>query len=175
MNPGVSLRDPVRALSQSMLAWASQLEVVEKETYPLAGACQKRTWAPDPRLVNLGKSLAAKDSDVVCYYQQLALLTHKRDGIWFVVFRETRDALLAQQRDPAKFPLWLMDSAVKTTELRTFIAVMTRPPKAGMRSIDEWLTPVGEAFPQADWMGDVLIYFLLTKGVVSEAMYGKPN
>ena len=95
MSRELNLRDPVRPLTQAMLAWASELEVVEKETYPLAGASQKRTWAPDPRLVNLAGSLSAKNSDVICYYNQLALLTHKKDGIWFVVFRETRDALLA--------------------------------------------------------------------------------
>ena len=175
MSRELNLRDPVRPLTQAMLAWASQLEVVEKETYPLAGASQKRTWAPDPRLVNLASSLSAKNSDVICYYNQLALLTHKKDGIWFVVFRETRDALLAQQKDLSKYPLWLIDSPVKTTELRTFVQLMTCPPRRGMDSIRDWLAPIEEKFPNAEWMHDVLTYFLLTKGVITEAMYGKAS
>jgi hypothetical protein len=172
MSEALSLRDPVRPLTQAMMAWASYLEVVEKETYPLAGAVQQRTWDPDPRLVNLAGSLSAKSTDKVCYYEQLAILTHGKDGLWFVVFRETRDALLAQQRDPNKYPLWLIDSHVKTTELKTFIALMKGPPRPGMKDHWEWLRPIEEAFPDADWMVDVLVYFLLTKGVVQQNMYG---
>jgi hypothetical protein len=168
----LKLRDPVRPLTQSMLAWASELEIVDLEVYPLPGGQQRRTWAPDPRLVHLKASLSAKSTDVVTYYNHIAALRHKKDGLVFVVFRETKDALLARQTDSERFPLWLMDSPVKNTELQTFYAVVTQKPRPGMASPYDWLAPIEERFPNGSWIEDVLSYTLIKNRVAGQDFYG---
>ena len=172
MSRELNLRDPVRPLTEGMLAWASQLEILDAEVYPLPGGQQRRTWAPDARLTHLNASCSAKSSDVVTYYNHVAALRHKKDGLVFIVFRETKDALLTQQRDPDKFPLWLMESPVKNTELRTFVALMVQKPRPGMTSPYDWLSPIEEHFPNADWMVDVLAYTLIRKGLGAQDFYG---
>ena len=71
-----------------------------------------------------GVDLSPKNSDLVTYYEHVATLHHTRSGVTFIAFRMTMDALLAMQKDPQKFPAWLMKSAVKQTELRVHFAVV---------------------------------------------------
>lgn len=69
----------------------------------------------------------------------------------------TMDALLAMQKDPQRFPAWLMKSAIKKTELRVHFAVVKVQPWPGVSNIYDWLVPIEDAFPGAEeWMYDAL-------------------
>lgn len=171
-----------RVITAEMMAWASELEVLQAKRVPLPGASEPRTFDVDPRLdikpmVMGNQNLGPKSSDVVTYYEHVATLRHKRIRPLFVVFEETMDALLARQKDIYKYPRWLMHHPVKTTELQTFIG-MADPrckPTADTKSIDEWLIPLEEVFESVnvDWIYDVMSWYLLKKGIVQERFYGQ--
>lgn len=176
MSEAPALPDPVLPITEAMLSWASQLEVVDTEQYPLPGGSQQRHWDPDPRLVHLNRSTTRKNSDRVTYYEHVATIRHKKDGLVFICFRETMDALLAKQKDPAKFPAWLMAHPVKQTERGVFFAIVKHPPTANTADIYEWLTSLddfGKALKcDVTWMYDVLSWYLIRRGVVQQDFYG---
>ena len=178
MSAPIHVGAPVRQLTEAMLSWAAQLDVLDTEVYALPGATQSRTWDPDPRLVNLAKSIDRKDSDRITYYHHVATIHHRKDGITFIAFKETRDALLARQSDPARYPLWLMESAVKATEQQTYFAVVKSKPGPMTSSIYDWRRSIEDfgagIHCDTSWMYDVLSYVLLRKGVVKQEFYGSP-
>jgi hypothetical protein len=170
-------RDPVRPLTADMMMWASDLDVVEVKRYPLPGGWECRIFDPDPRLdiktmISGGQNVGPKNSDKVVYYEHVATLMHKKDGLWFVVFQMTMDALLADQKDPRMFPKWLMNDPVKKTELLYRYGVVKRPPREGDR-LDDWLTDITEIVPNSEWVHDVLSWFLLKKSVIKESYVGQ--
>lgn len=158
--------------------WASDLDVLQAMRCPLPGASDRRTWDVDSRLkvnpmVISGQNLGPKNTDVITYYEHVATLRHKKIKPFFVVFQETMDALLARQSDVVKYPRWLMHHDVKKTELQYFIGMAAKKPTADTKSLDEWLVPVEEVFPNADWIYDVMCWYLLKKGIILENFYGK--
>lgn len=174
----IEVQEPVRQLSTNMLLWASDLEVLQAMRCPLPGASEPRTWDVDSRLnvkpmVMGGQNLGPKNSDVVTYYEHVATLRHKKLKPLFVVFQETMDALLARQKDLNKYPRWLMHHDVKKTELQYFIGMAAKKPSANSRSLDDWLVPVEEALPGADWIYDIVSWYLLKKNVIQERFYGR--
>ena len=107
------------------LEWIAGLKLIEVNDPPkaLPGATMRRVWTPDDRLVIRD----AKDSDRVCYYEAIAAVKDTDTlGTFYVVFRETIDALLAQQKDPEQYPKWLMEHPVKGTERCVYLS---RAPK----------------------------------------------
>ena len=150
-----------RPVSQEILAG---LEVLDNGIYPLPGAFGRRPGALDPRLIHI----TTKDSDVVCFYEHLATVRHRPSGIMFVAFRETMDALLMKQKDPARFPKWLMDHPVKKTELSTYIYRVKRLPAKEMRTHEEWLEHVADTITF-----DTICFFLLKNGIITQEAYGR--
>jgi len=129
------------------LEWVANLELLEVNDppKPLPGATVRRVWTPDDRLVIRD----AKDSDRVCFYHSIAAVRDRKTLAIYVVFRETIDALLAQQKDPEKYPKWLMEHPVKGTERRFFLSRAVYNPKkmAATKGSDEmwfqeWLAPL---------------------------------
>jgi hypothetical protein len=102
------------------LEWIGDLEILEVNDPPksLPGATVQRQWTPDDRLVIRD----AKDTDLVCFYESVAAVRHKKTLMIYVVFRETIDALMSQQKDPLLYPKWLMDHPAKRAERRFFIS-----------------------------------------------------
>ena len=102
------------------LEWVGDLELreVHDPPKPLAGAVVQRVWVPDERLAIRD----AKDSDLVCFYESVAAVRHKMTLMIYVVFRETIDALMGQQKDKTLYPKWLMDHPAKRAERRFFIS-----------------------------------------------------
>jgi len=102
------------------LEWVAGLQLVEVNDppKPLPGATVRRVWTPDDRLVIQN----AKDSDKICYYEAIAAVKDSGTLGTLYVFRETIDALLSQQKDPEKYPKWLMEHPVKDTERRFFLS-----------------------------------------------------
>ena len=101
--------------------------------------------------------------DMVCYYEHMTTIRHKKTGSLYIVFRETRDAQLAQQNDLTRYPKWLMDHAVKDDERSVYIHI-AKPNavqllKKGVSNIGEWLDPISE-----QWQFDTIAYFLLKSG-----------
>jgi hypothetical protein len=138
---------PTFASRKVDLEWISQLELLEVNDppTPLPGATVRRVWSPDDRL----NVQDAKSTDKICYYESVAAVRDKKTLAIYVVFRETMDALLAQQKDPDKYPKWLMEHPVKGTERRHFLARAIHNPKkiAAQHGSDEmwwqeWLGPV---------------------------------
>jgi hypothetical protein len=88
------------------LEWVANLELLEVNDppKPLPGATVRRVWSPDDRLVIRD----AKDSDKITYYDSIAAVRDRKTLAIYVVFRETLDALFAQQKDPEAYPKWLM-------------------------------------------------------------------
>lgn len=124
------------------LEWVANLELLEVNDppKPLPGATVRRVWAPDDRLVIRD----AKDSDKVCFYHSIAAVRDRKTLAIYVVFQETLDALLAQQKDPEKYPKWLMEHPVKGTERRFFLSRAVKQPKMlvtaiGADVVPEWL------------------------------------
>jgi hypothetical protein len=114
-------------------------------------------------------------SEMVTFYEHIATIrwnspAGRQHDKFFVAFRQTKDALMAEQQDPEKYPKWLMDDPVKNTELKIFIYLVTKHPKQvpNMSSFEDWLSHIGDPIMQ-----DTLAYFLLRKGVISEQMYGR--
>ena len=152
--------------------YLQDLEVLENQVYPLQGASGPRSTR-DPRLQMFVGAPMAKlnELDMVCYYEHMTTLRHKKTGTLYVIFRETRDAQMAQQNDPVKYPKWLMDHAVKDDERAIYIHI-AKPNavqllKKGVSNIGEWLDPISEP-----WQFDAIAYFLLKSGLWTEKMYG---
>jgi len=172
---------PIRTVSTQMLMWMSELDIIDAGPFPLPGGSERRNFDVDPRLkinpmIVGGVDVGPKSADKINYYEHVATIHHSGHGYTFVIFRMTMDALLASQKDPAKFPAWLMKHPVKQTELRIYMAVMKAPPRRDMTSIYEWLSPIEDAFPGTgaeNWMYDALAYFLMMKGVVKQDFFRK--
>jgi hypothetical protein len=154
--------------------WLAGLEIVSNKVHPLPGAVGPRAAALDTRLPGLGKTLftpgqasvGPKGSDLVCYYEHVATVRHKATDQFFVAFRETMDALLARQKNPDKFPEWLMKNQVKKTELSIHIYRVKCKPYDTMTSHEDWLEHVEDP-----WVFDTLAFYLLQSGMISEQMF----
>ncbi len=158
------LRDPVRNINAEFLQC---LSLAEAKVYPLPGGVFPRGSDPDLRL---SKLTSWKHSDLITYYEHVATVKDTKTGTYYVAFRETMDALLAQQKDPNKFPEWLMKHPVKRTECKIYVYVAYRHPKSvpgGVQVFTDWLQHI-----EQDWIQDTLFYFLLKKNVISQDMYG---
>ena len=135
-------RDPVRNLNLEVL---SNLEMVDTRVYPLPGG-KGRRWINeiDPRLTNLIKTGATPKGDDVVFYEHIASVRDKRTKVFYIAFRETADAQLARERDPIKYPEWLMKSPEKQRERMVFIYVVMKHPKdiPIMRSHEDWLSQI---------------------------------
>ena len=121
----------------------------------------------------LGWDTTYQPMDKVFPYDKFEGITIHDWDKWEDPFRMTMDALLASQKDPARFPAWLMNHPVKQTELRIYFAVVKAPP-LNVTSIYDWLVPVEDAFPGAEvWMYDALAYFLMQKGMAKNDFFRK--
>lgn len=172
-----SPRGPVRSVNAQFL---QGLSVVSNRVYPLpGGVCQK--VVTDSRLTHLASLTDLPDT--ICLFEHVATVFHKDTNQFFVVFRKTMDALLHEQQDSKLYPQWLMDSAVKATELSVFIHFVKDPfnknPSTVTRDrsimdttrqtrLDKWLEPI-----TITWVFDTLAYYLLHNKIISEEMYGK--
>jgi len=130
------------------LEWVAGLQLVEVNDppKPLPGATVRRVWTPDDRLVIQN----AKDSDKICYYEAIAAVKDSGTLGTLYVFRETIDALLSQQKDPEKYPKWLMEHPVKGTERRFFLSCSVENAKklAATKGTDEmWWQEWGPLIP----------------------------
>jgi hypothetical protein len=170
---------PIRTITSEMMGWIAGLDVLDVGAYPLPGGQERRTFDPDPRfglktMIAGGVNLSPKNSDLVTYYEHVATIHHTREGVTFIAFKMTMDALFAMQKDPQRFPAWLMKSHIKKSELRVYFAVVSAPPRPDMSSIYQWLVPVEDAFPGAEtWMYDALAYFITRKGILKEEFFKK--
>lgn len=156
------MRDPVRPLN---LEFLMGLELVTTKIYPLPGATGRRqdSTQADPRLSGLqGQTLPG---DEVTYYEHIATVRHTPTNTFFVAFRETMDAFLARQQDPAKYPEWLMKSPEKQAERTIHIYMATRHPKsvAILRSHEDWLSHVADVA-----VFDALSHFLHRHHVIDD-------
>lgn len=168
---------PIRTMNDQMLTWMSGLKVLDTKRYILPGGWETRSFDPDSRLnlpimVQGGVNVGPKMSDKVAYYEHVATVHHSREGLTFIVFQMTMDALLASQKDPDKFPAHLMKSAVKKTELRHFVYLVRNPPTQTTSSLSQWLTSLddfGDALGcDVTWIYDVISYFLINEGVIEQ-------
>jgi hypothetical protein len=164
--------DPVRNVD---MEFVSRLEVLEREIHPLPGSFVRREGV-DPRLAGLkvmmtaGGAVGPREGDQICLYESLAMIRHTPTGHVYLAFRETMDELMAQQTDPVKYPMWVMDSAGKRAERKILIArVLHRPTGKDDR---EWLEFPPDT-PAGDRVFDSIAYFLLRRQVISEEMYGR--
>jgi hypothetical protein len=78
------------------------------------------------------------------------------------------DAFLARQRDPSKFPEWLMKSPEKQAERKIYVYKVTRAPAAVMTSHEQWLEPLQD---QDIRVFDAIAYFLHQNRVIDAAVY----
>ena len=146
------------------------LEMVSNKIYDLPGAVFDRKGSRDARL-GAGISVGLGDTNKVCYYEHVATIRQKSTGIFFVCFRETMDAILEQQKDPIKFPKWLMNDPKKDTERCVFIHV-AKPNSAELirtgriSTHQDWLDPITD---EVAFNG--VAYFLLKNRVIDEKMY----
>ena len=157
------------ASKQVNLEFIQGLEVMENEVYPLQGATGERQ-SRDSRLSTfVGAGLS--QGSTVCYYEHMTTVRHTPTGTYYIVFRETKDAQLAQQSDPIKYPKWLMNHPVKDDERSVYIH-MAKPNaqallRKGVSSIADWLDEI----PNAQTFNDIS-WFLLKSGIFTEKMYG---
>jgi hypothetical protein len=163
-------RHPVRNVNPEIL---SRLTIEDTQVRPLAGATGRRpSGAPDPRLTQLRPIVGGASSDEVTFYEHVATVRYKdaSGDRFFVAFRQTMDALFLEQQDPEKYPEWLMKHPVKKTELSVYIYAVTRHWKEVpvLRSHEDWLAHIADPV-----IFDTLAYFLLSRGVISEDMYGR--
>ena len=162
---------PFRQVNAELL---SNLELESNKVYPLPGAIVARRAPPDPRLSHLktgtvsGDILGPKESDKICYYEHIATIRDKISKRFYVAFRQTMDALMLEQNDSLLYPEWLIKSSVKKTELLIYIYQVYKVPFEGMKSHEDWLRQITDV-PEFD----TLAYFLLSKNVISQDMYGK--
>lgn len=142
-----------------------QLELLDRDVYPMPGSYMKRSEF-DPRLPGLN-SLNTKHSDEIIWYEHLATFRLGKDGPLYVAFRETMDALLARQRDPLRFPEWLMKSKEKRSELTIHVArVLRRPSDKYDRGWLEFLETAGQ-----ETLFETISHFLIQQKVVPEDSY----
>jgi hypothetical protein len=165
-------RDPVRPVDFN---YASMLEVLERESRPMPGAWIERKEV-DARLSQAkvmlmgGHNIGPKNHDKVNIYELLCMLRHRPTGQIFAVFRESMDYLMQQQTDPVKYPEWLIKSPVKRTELRIHVAKVLRKPQD--KDDWRWLEFLDEGV-DANRVFDAIAWYLRTKGIIGEAMYGR--
>ena len=146
------------------------LELVSTKVYPLPGAVFDRSGDRDPRLTIAAVS-GMPENNKVCYYEHIATIRHRQTGVMYVVFRETMDALLAQQQDLVKFPKWLMNDPVKHTERSIYIHIAKPGAAQLIRSgriatHQDWLDAIAEP-----WAFDSIAFFLLQNKIIDEQMY----
>jgi hypothetical protein len=169
------MSDSIKLPSKGVnVEWMSQLELLEARIYPLPGASVKRsTLGVDERLIVRDP----KDSDEITFLEHVASVRHKPSMRIFVAARETMDALMRRQRDPERFPRWLMQHPVKSTELHIHILEAVANPKPFIASLGKseewyqrWLNEVRE-----DWMHETVSYYLLHNRLVREGFYGRAS
>lgn len=164
-------RDPVRPVNPELL---QHLEVLDTTLYPLPGGAFPRPAGPDPRLSQLKLQVGAagivkpKYGDLIVLYEHLATVRDRKSQQFYVIFRETMDALLLRQQDQTLFPEWLMKHPVKKTELKIYIYRVTANPKLlpQVRSFEDWLAPVEE-----EALHDAISHYLLKKEIISPEMF----
>jgi hypothetical protein len=165
-------RDPVRPVD---FQYASMLEVLERESRPMPGAWVERKEV-DARLSHAktmlfqGSSIGPRSGDKVNIYELMCMLRHRPTGVIFAVFRESMDYLMQQQTDLKKYPEWLMKSPVKRTELRIHVAKVLRKPSG--TDDHKWLQFLDEGV-EANRVFDAIAWYLRTKGIIAEDMYGR--
>jgi hypothetical protein len=147
------------------------LELVSNKVYDLPGAVFERRGERDPRL-GTAISVGLGETNKVCFYEHIATVRHRPTNVFYVIFKETADALLARQKDEEKYPKWLMDHPVKQTERSIFIHIAKPDAAKLIRSgrvsnIGDWLDAIGD-----QWIFDSIAYFLLQQHVFTEQMYG---
>src|SRR4051812_20505513 len=116
--PQPQLKDPVRNISQEYLFG---LEVLSNKEFPLPGG-KCRGGDKDPRF----KHLPSGTGEAVLF-NHLTTVRHKPTNTTFVSFKKTLDALHLEQKDPNKYPSWLMDGDLKKTELDVYIHIVKPP------------------------------------------------
>ena len=155
------------------MAWLGQLEILEVQTYPLPGGSVRRgsSLDVDPRL-NVRSPLS---TDILTFYEHVAAVRHKPSGRIYVAYRETRDTLLLRQKDPEKYPAWLMQHPVKQTELETVFREAYDNPRRlkeiygqGEIWFDKWLRYI-----ECEWVHETLAYFLLSNNFVKQEMFAR--
>lgn len=159
-------KDPVRNVNPEFL---HGLELTSTKIHPLPGATGRRIDNEvDARLSSLA-GLTPKGEDVT-YYEHIATVYHRPTRSFYVAFRETMDAFLARQRDPVKYPEWLMKSPEKQAERNIHIyAVKCHPSQVGvLRSHEDWLEHITN-----DQTFDALAYFLEKSGVVKDQVVSR--
>ena len=155
----ITYTDGLRNVNPEFLAG---LEMVSTKIYPLPGATGRRLDSePDTRLSGL-KGLTPV-GDTITYYEHLATVRHRPTNIFYVAFRETMDAFLARQKDPTKYPEWLMKAPGKQKEKMIFIYLVVKHPKqlAVINSHEDWLSPI-----ESEPVFDSLVTFLVRNNVV---------
>lgn len=159
------LRDPVRTINAEFLAG---LEMVSTKVFPLAGATGRRqdSTVTDSRLSGLAGQTPV--GDTVTYYEHIASVRHQPTNTFFVAFRETMDAFLARQADPAKYPEWLIKSPEKQAERRVHIYMVKCHPDSVsiLRSHEDWLSHVADPS-----IFDSLAFFLNRHQVIDDKVY----
>lgn len=154
-------KDPVRGVNSAFLAG---LELVSNKIHPLAGATGRRLEDEvDARLSGLAGTTPVGDE--VTYYEHIATVYHRPTRQFFVAFRETMDAFMVRQRDPSKYPEWLMKSPEKQTERHIHIYMVKCHPSevAILRSHEDWLASISN-----DQTFDALHYFLVRNEVIPD-------
>jgi hypothetical protein len=117
----------------------------------------------------------AKSTDTITMFEHVASVRHKPSLQIYVAFRETMDALLRRQQDPAKFPAWLMKHPVKKTEMHVHIlrAKCNPKPIAAAKGASEMWFPQWLAEIEDDRIHASLAYYLMSAGLVTQDAYGK--
>jgi hypothetical protein len=166
-------KDPVRNVD---MEFTGGLEVLDQTIRPMPGSWVTRR-AVDPRLshanamVSGGQSVGPKEVTEIPLYESVALLRHRPSQTQFIAFRETMDQLMREQKDPVKYPEWLIKHPVKKTELQIHIAEVTRKP--AHRDDRQWMKFLEET-DKGNQLFDSICYFLLTKHIITQEMYGRP-
>lgn len=150
------------------------LETLSNKIYPLPGATMRRGIDIDARLTKLHAMAGSPIKDEITYYEHIATIRNTKDGRFFVAFRQTMDCLLAEFKDPAKYPEWLIKSDMKRAELKTYIysvkvrdGVPILPRNLPIiRTHEDWLEHV-----QLPWVFDTIAYYLMKNKVITLDMY----
>lgn len=168
-------KHPVRNINNEIL---SRLSLEDNRIRPLPGGTGRRLSSQlDSRLPYLQPNvgLTSSPGEEVCFYEHVATIRYRdprgpMHDKFFVAFRQTMDALLAEQQNTNLYPEHVMKSDVKKTELKTYIySVHTLPRKVKiMHNFEDWLVHVVDV-PTFD----TLAYFLLKSGIFTVEMYGR--
>ena len=140
---------PGRTINPEFL---SKLELVSDKIFPLPGASVMRGNYLDPRIRNWNIP-GLSNGEKVCLYEHIATVRHQPSDTFFVAFRQTMDCLLIEQKDPDKYPEWLMKSEAKKTELSIHIyqvrminGIHVMPKNlVHMNSHEDWLQEIPDA------------------------------